>query len=761
MLETEQTYVDSLYDMEGLLNECLCFVKPNGPFHRVDIELLFGNVAELYVFHLDLLERLNSCIDYPWFAGTFFNDSAEEMMKLYITYCSNSSAALEALTLLSQDNEMSAIIGKLLQAKQKPLGLGPEILKPVQRILKYPLLLRELTKYSEQGEDGYDDAVEAMDKINTVADYINNRKAADEKLQRVVSIKDKLDHFDEDLLSYGLLIMEASVRVSIGGRRPGERKMHVMEKCILLAKQDYSGRMNFKDLLLIDKTEVNRSQHDPSTFELLTKEMKNNKTGRNPAEGKVKTYKVSCRTSAECKALTKAIQKLTESSLLNFLAAKSQPKSAVEENEATKYLDLDAIERRERRLRELRSKKTSVRSGLGMGKKITHLSIQDLGSRKTTSSPLVRSKIAASSPALSRDSPKSIKKSKTLGAGNRPESPDRRLSQQHITGLGPPTSSAPIHKMTSENAIPNWGAPHLAEQNQRTSSPVPASIRNSMPPPLPPARKPNNGQSDDDTSTMSDQSYTTTTTAYNDQDSEFDTDEAESDFEILINEDLSDTKGYARPPSYPPAGPPPSNDCIAVPACREPFTKFSYSDPLNYHSIPQPVPPERHLQPRRDSNSDRSVPPEVPHTKPRRPSAPSLPSESVPKQRARAGSHTPPPIAPKPKVPPTVIAHLHRKPTVKAPAPPEPTTAHPEPTTAHPEPTTAHPPISKPPGSSNGTSQSPSYGNSPTNARLAGGTSSPSPMEGATTSDAGATRRKSQPHSPRALAPKPPKLTLS
>ena len=50
------------------------------------------------------------------------------------------------------------------------------LLKPIQRVLKYPLLLHELIKYTEAYHEDYDELIQALTCMQEVATYINEIK---------------------------------------------------------------------------------------------------------------------------------------------------------------------------------------------------------------------------------------------------------------------------------------------------------------------------------------------------------------------------------------------------------------------------------------------------------------------------------------------------------------------------------------------------------------------------------------------------------
>lgn len=80
-------------------------------------------------------------------------------------------------------------------ALQHTLPLGSYLLKPVQRILKYHLLLQNIVKHSScdrQGRDGYGDIVDALSTMTAIAHHINDMKRRHEHAVRVQEIQSLL-----------------------------------------------------------------------------------------------------------------------------------------------------------------------------------------------------------------------------------------------------------------------------------------------------------------------------------------------------------------------------------------------------------------------------------------------------------------------------------------------------------------------------------------------------------------------------------------
>jgi hypothetical protein len=67
------------------------------------------------------------------------------------------------------------------------------LIKPVQRVLKYPLLLREILSLTSPTHDDHDDLSAAVKEIQDVADNINEIKRRKDIVEKIVGDKKKTD----------------------------------------------------------------------------------------------------------------------------------------------------------------------------------------------------------------------------------------------------------------------------------------------------------------------------------------------------------------------------------------------------------------------------------------------------------------------------------------------------------------------------------------------------------------------------------------
>nr|KAJ3419148.1 guanine nucleotide exchange factor 9 [Polyrhizophydium stewartii] len=86
-----------------------------------------------------------------------------------------------------------------LKPECRGMDLSSFLLKPIQRICKYPLLLRELIKHTHEKHSDYDALSSALKEISDVVEYVNEKRREFEQSQQVAATLAKLE-FSESLV---------------------------------------------------------------------------------------------------------------------------------------------------------------------------------------------------------------------------------------------------------------------------------------------------------------------------------------------------------------------------------------------------------------------------------------------------------------------------------------------------------------------------------------------------------------------------------
>lgn len=151
LVETERVYVAELgsiikgYKME-MTNESMVHLLPAGLIGKSDV--LFGNIEEIYHFHGDIFLRdLENCISNTELVALCFVQRREIFFRLYSYYCQNIPRSEQLREQIQNEPQFLVACQQKLGHK---LPLAAYLLKPVQRITKYQLLLKDLLKYSDE-----------------------------------------------------------------------------------------------------------------------------------------------------------------------------------------------------------------------------------------------------------------------------------------------------------------------------------------------------------------------------------------------------------------------------------------------------------------------------------------------------------------------------------------------------------------------------------------------------------------------------------
>ncbi|XP_017558486.1 guanine nucleotide exchange factor DBS isoform X2 [Pygocentrus nattereri] len=236
LLETERAYVEELlcvlqgYAAE-MENPAMAPLIPTVLQNKKDV--LFGNMQEIYHFHkTTFLRELETYTDCPELVGRCFLERMGDL-QIYEKYCHNKPRS-ESLWRQCSDCAFFQECQKKLEHK---LGLDSYLLKPVQRITKYQLLLKELIKYSK-GREG---SVELQAALSSLLGIL---KAVNDSMHLIA-----ITGYEGNLGDLGRLLMQGSFSVWAEHKRghvkmmelarfkPMQRHLFLHEKALLFCKR--------------------------------------------------------------------------------------------------------------------------------------------------------------------------------------------------------------------------------------------------------------------------------------------------------------------------------------------------------------------------------------------------------------------------------------------------------------------------------------------------------------------------------------------
>uniref|UniRef100_A0A0A9Y4N9 Triple functional domain protein n=1 Tax=Lygus hesperus TaxID=30085 RepID=A0A0A9Y4N9_LYGHE len=150
LVDTERDYVRDLkLVVEGymaLMRDPNCEIPIPEDLAGGKDKMVFGNLEAIYEWHRDVfLKAVEQCLDSPGELGPLFKRS-ERKLFMYVVYCQNKPVSEFIVS------EFDGYFEEIRQKLGHKLQLCDLLIKPVQRIMKYQLLLRDLYKYTERAK---------------------------------------------------------------------------------------------------------------------------------------------------------------------------------------------------------------------------------------------------------------------------------------------------------------------------------------------------------------------------------------------------------------------------------------------------------------------------------------------------------------------------------------------------------------------------------------------------------------------------------
>ncbi|XP_061905212.1 proto-oncogene DBL-like isoform X7 [Entelurus aequoreus] len=266
LIYTEKIYVDELlavllgYRAE-MEDPSMAYLLPSLLLSQKDI--LFGNMPEIYQFHSRIfLQDLQRCLDTPERVGGCFL-LRKDKFQVYERYCQNKPRS-ESLWRQCSDSAFFQECQKKLDHK---LALDSYLLKPVQRLTKYQLLLKELLKHCTQLQyrTQLQEALDCMlDLLKSLNDSMHQTA--------ITGYQGDLGGLGRVLLQGGFSVWVSHKRAAVLARfKPMQRHVFLYERALLFCKRrdERTPVYSFKSCLRMDSVRVTESvKGDGKKFEM-------------------------------------------------------------------------------------------------------------------------------------------------------------------------------------------------------------------------------------------------------------------------------------------------------------------------------------------------------------------------------------------------------------------------------------------------------------------------------------------------------------
>ncbi|KAE8289734.1 T-lymphoma invasion and metastasis-inducing protein 2 [Larimichthys crocea] len=269
------------------------YLKPlqNETFLTLDeMESLFGSLPEMLdfqrVFLQTLEERIASSPDFSTLetpsqfkkllfslGGSFLYYA--DHFKLYSGFCANHIKVQKVLERAKTDQAFKEFLDARNPTKQHSSTLESYLIKPVQRVLKYPLLLRELVSLTDTDSEEHYHLTEALKAMEKVASHINEMQKIYEDYGSVFDqlVAEQTGHDKEVTeISMGEFLMHSSVvwlnpHPSLGRmRKDPEMTVFVFKKAVILVYREHN---KLKKKMTNHRSAHSHGDSDPFKFRWL------------------------------------------------------------------------------------------------------------------------------------------------------------------------------------------------------------------------------------------------------------------------------------------------------------------------------------------------------------------------------------------------------------------------------------------------------------------------------------------------------------
>ncbi|RXN07791.1 rho guanine nucleotide exchange factor 25-like protein [Labeo rohita] len=223
LVETEKLYVEDLgLVVEGYMATMKSVGVPE--YLAGKDKIVFGNIHQIYDWHKDyFLGELEKCVCEPDLLAQLFIKH-ERRLNMYVVYCQNKPKSEHIVS-----EYIETYFEELRQQLGHRLQLNDLLIKPVQRIMKYQLLLKDFLKYYTKAGRQTEDLERAVEVMRFVPKRCNDMMNVG-----------RLQGFEGQLRAQGKLLQQDTFTFVENENsilsRPKERHVFLFEQLVILSE---------------------------------------------------------------------------------------------------------------------------------------------------------------------------------------------------------------------------------------------------------------------------------------------------------------------------------------------------------------------------------------------------------------------------------------------------------------------------------------------------------------------------------------------
>ncbi|KAJ1958798.1 Guanine nucleotide exchange factor for Cdc42p [Linderina pennispora] len=216
-VETERRYVQDLETLQGYMQE----LQKQNIISNETTRYMFANLNSMVDFQRRFLIGVEANASHPpedqHFGSLFIN--MEEGFAVYEPYCANFTRA----TKLCASEEQA--LQKLAHVIEPHYELPSMLIKPVQRICKYPMMMDELAKFYDKESATHQELKQGVAAINRVVEQVNEAERKEGNLAVVSELEERVEDWKGYSIStFGELFLHDTFVMSTTGV---ERELYI------------------------------------------------------------------------------------------------------------------------------------------------------------------------------------------------------------------------------------------------------------------------------------------------------------------------------------------------------------------------------------------------------------------------------------------------------------------------------------------------------------------------------------------------------
>ncbi|BFZ23935.1 hypothetical protein BsWGS_26973 [Bradybaena similaris] len=290
LLLTEVSYIKQIRVIIDVFQNCLINVQQESFLNEIETERLFSNIDKVFEcncvfwqqYLLPVLQRGRDCrqpLD-PLLSKEGFVDHFPSMFQVYFKFFIEHKSCLEYAKSCMENSDLFKIFIQWAEAQKQcnRLKLADILVKPMQRLLKYSLLLQAVLRFTENSKDRTEiqEMIQSIDKLCWAANNSLRRREDYEKLEAVRKTIDPFDAIEAPNDECAKIIQEYNGSFNLLAPMPGFRDgpRSLLFHSSLRMREGQSIKLDIDCLLFTDLILICKSNKRMERFKIIRPPMR-------------------------------------------------------------------------------------------------------------------------------------------------------------------------------------------------------------------------------------------------------------------------------------------------------------------------------------------------------------------------------------------------------------------------------------------------------------------------------------------------------